>query len=40
MEHFTSDSACRDAGRAVLTGGLEADVDQLADRIHELAGRP
>jgi hypothetical protein len=57
LEHFTNDSARRDASRAVLTGGLEADVDQLADhhtadglvcrpdarladRIHELAGRP
>ncbi|MFF5338515.1 hypothetical protein [Streptomyces sp. NPDC013181] len=57
LEHFTNDSARRNASRAVLTGGLEADVDELADRhtddglvcrpdarladrIHELAGRP
>jgi hypothetical protein len=57
LEHFTNHSALQNAGRAVLTGGLEADVDQLADhhtadglvcrpdarladRIHELAGRP
>ncbi|MFF8289069.1 hypothetical protein ACF068_07550 [Streptomyces sp. NPDC016309] len=32
LEHFTNDSARRNASRAVLTGGLEADVDQLADR--------
>ncbi|MFF6903974.1 hypothetical protein [Streptomyces hydrogenans] len=32
LEHFTGYSARHDTSRAVLTGGLEADVDRLADR--------